>query len=127
MDEPIDSVKRSNAITSGPARIGAAKPAAPVKREHEGGDFVFEDKLDISPEAHLASGPDQIDLSLEMIRALIAGELPEEAITALESFAPIGDLGGASELCDRVQSKPADFITWEKTQSLAQALAIAAA
>jgi hypothetical protein len=126
MDEPIDSIRRSNAVTSGPARIGATKPAAPLKRESAGNDFQFEDKLDISPEVHLASGPDQIDISLEMIHALIAQELPDEAITALASFAPIGDLANAHRDYDRLEAKKTDFITWIKTQTLAQAISEAA-
>ena len=127
MTDPIDAAKNAPMIRS-TERITAV-PKTPVihKKSEEDNDELFRDKLDVSPEAHLQNAPDQIDLSLEMIRALIAGELPDEAVTALESFAPIGDLNNAMPLCDRVQSKGMDFITWEKSKTLTQALAIAAA
>jgi hypothetical protein len=124
MTDPIDSVRHSNA-TANTDRVTAAKRVGTVKRDHEG-DFVFEDRIDVAPEEHLSNAPDIIDLSLEMIRALIANELPEEAVTALESFASLGDLVDGAENCDRVQSKGLDFISWEKTQTLSQALAFAA-
>lgn len=125
MTDPIDSVRRSIAPSSA-ERITPVKRPSRVTREHEESDFVFEDKMEVSPEAHLQNAPDIIDLSLEMIRALVNDELPEEAVKALESFAPLGDLQDAIENCDRVQAKGADFISWEKSQTLTQALAYAA-
>ena len=125
MTDPIDSVRRSNAPAS-TERVSPVKRPARITREHEEMDFVFEDKIEVSPETHLQNAPDMIDLSLEMIRALVNNELPDEAVKALESFAPLGDLDGAIENCNRVQAKGADFISWEKSQTLTEALALAA-
>ena len=125
MTDPIDSVRRSNkAIET--ERITPLKRIGQIKRDEKDGQFVFEDKIDVAPQTHLANAPEIIDLSLEMIRALLNEELPPEAVTALQSFAPIGDLNDALENCDRVQAKGLDFISWEKTQTLTQALAFAA-
>ena len=125
MEDSIDSVKRILPQRSA-ERVAAPARISPVRRDHEEEGFTFEDQIDIAPITHLQNAPDEIDLSLEMIRALIAGELPPEAVEALSGFAPIGDLKDGIENCDRVQQKGQDFITWPSAKSLTQSLAFAA-
>ena len=70
--------------------------------------------------------PEELSLSLSILRALIAQELPPEVTIALSGFAEIGDLTGAGALCDRVEQKREDHIRWPNTMSLRQALELAA-
>lgn len=125
MEDAVDRIKRM--MPQRPAeRVAAPSRVTRTRRDHEEEGFTYEDQVDIAPAEHLQNAPDEIDLSLEMIRAVIRNELPPEAIEALSGFAPIGDLSDAYETCDRVEQKGQDFISWPNTKSLAQALAFAA-
>lgn len=125
MEDSVDRIRRID--PQRPAeRVTAPARINPVRRDHEEDGFTFEDQIDIAPVEHLQNAPEEIDLSLDMIRALIAGELPPEAIEALSGFAPIGDLKDGPANCDRVQQKGQDFISWPSAKSLTQALAFAA-
>lgn len=125
MDDSIDRIRRVMPQRAA-ERVAGIAAAGPRKRESEGEGFSYEDRVDIAPAQHLQNAPDVIDLSLEMIRALIAGELPVEAIEALEAFAPIGTLDDARDNCLRVEQKGQDFIPWHSSRSLTQALELAA-
>jgi hypothetical protein len=126
MTDPIDSIKSTNSARFTERVMSVASSPALRHNHSDNSEELFHDRLDVAPEEHLSTAPDQIDISLEMISALANGELPQEAITALESFAPIGELITPIAHCERVKEKGQDFITWEKTQTLAQALALAA-
>ena len=125
MEDSVDRIRRILPQRQA-ERVAAPARINPARRDHEEEGFTFEDQIDVAPVEHLQNAPDEIDLSLEMIRALIAGELPAEAVTALSGFAPIGDLRNGRENCDRVQQKGHDFVTWPSAKSLTQALEFAA-
>lgn len=125
MSDAIDRVPGTNSSRAA-ERVAATTPTGlRLKREDETA-FSYEDQVDIHPAWRLQHGADELDLSLAMIRALIAQELPPEAIEALISYAPLGDLSGAGVLCDRVEQKGQDTVLWLNTMSLAQALERAA-
>lgn len=127
MEDSIDRIRRLQPQRQ-TERISAPAPVQRARREHEEeDDFSYEDQVDIAPAEHLQQGPEVIDLSLEMIRALINRELPDEAIEALQSFAPLGDISEVHlDLCLRVEQKGQDFVAWNSQQSLVQALMVAA-
>lgn len=125
MEDAIDSVKRLG-LTRPTGKVTAVNRTRPATRDHEEAEFDYEDKVDINPAEHLHNAPQHIDLSLAMIRALLAGELPLEAIEALESFAPIGDLANGTYNCDRVEEKGLDFVAWPVGETLTYALEFAA-
>lgn len=107
-------------------KIGAVASAAPLKREHPHDDSDYEDLVDVAPQQHLEQGPEEITLSLQMVLALIEGDLPEEAVKALSAFAPLGEKDDIAAGYDRMVSKGHENIDWPNTMSLAQALATAA-
>lgn len=121
MADPIDNIRR---IGPGQTTPKVTAPSRPENRPpHDPqDDFIFEDKIDIAPADHLRNAAEQIDLSLEMVEALITGQLPPEAIEALSAFAPLGDLREAATHCQRIRQKGLDFIAWPNTRTLAEAL-----
>lgn len=122
-----DSIDRVPAPTNrSTERVTAPSPAGlRLKREDEAA-FSYEDQVDIHPAWRLQHGSSELDLSLAMIRALIAEELPPEAIEALMAYAPLGDLSNAEFWCDRVEQKGEETVLWFSTMTLAQALERAA-
>lgn len=113
-----------NIAVSQPAERVLAVAAAHRQRrdrDDEGG-FLYEDRVDIDPSAHIEAMPEEIDLSLMLIRALVNGELPPEAVSALAQFAPLGDLSSGAEWCDAIEQRGLEFITWSASKTLAQVL-----
>lgn len=125
-----DFITRSPSVPPvgrGSERVSAANPATQVRKQREEeGDFSFEDKVDIAPAEHMREAPEEIDLSLGMVRALLSGEMPPEVVQALSNFAPLGDLKYAEENCQRIEHKGGNSVAWPNTISLTQALETAA-
>ncbi len=119
MSDSIDLAQRIPPAGRRSERVEGVVAVHPRKQDD---DAPPEDHVDIAPGRHLQSVSDHLDLSLAMIRALVQEELPPEAIEALESFAPLGDLQDALEHCTRVEQKGQDFIEWPNTLTLGQAL-----
>lgn len=105
-------------------RVAAPSALRPRLQREEDSGFSYEDRVDIAVSGAVAG--DVLDISVAMVRALIAGTLPEEAVKALAGYAPLGDLDGKEELCDRLDQKAVESFPWPASASLAQALERAA-
>lgn len=124
MSDPIDQIPATGPRAT--ERIsGSNRPGLRLKKDDDS-HSSYEDQVDIHPAWRMQNSPSELDLSIAMIRALIAEELPPEAIEALMSYAPLGDLTDAGFWCDRVEQKGMDIIRWPSGLSLAQALERAA-
>ena len=124
MSDPIDQITGTGPRST--ERITATARANMRLKKDEDSGFSYEDQVDIHPSWRLQNTASELDLSLAMIRALIAEELPSEAIEALMSYAPLGDLSDAAMWCDRVEQKGMETIVWPNNMSLDQALERAA-
>lgn len=124
MSDTIDNIPATGPRST--ERISASNRTGLRLKKEDDPDLSYEDQVDIHPAWRIQNSPSELDLSLAMIRALIAEELPPEAIEALMSYAPLGDLSDAAAWCDRVEQKGMDIIRWPSGLNLAQALENAA-
>ena len=119
-----DSIGRTIPVSSGRAteKVSAVDSAVHIKRERPRDDSDYEDQVDIAPRRHMAQKSEQITLSLQMVEALVAGELPEEAVKALQAFAPLGDIAAMGEPCRALIKAGKDQIDWPPDMTLEKAL-----
>lgn len=123
MSDAIDRVPGPTSPRSAERVTAPASLNLRLRQEDDSG-FSYEDRVEIDASRDLVG--DILELSIAMIRALIAGELPEEAVQSLETYAPLGNLTDKEAQCDRVEQKGMETIPWPSTVTLAQALERAA-
>ncbi len=116
-----------------PAGFGV-KAAGNVDRDKldQGGGSVT-DRIEIDPDrvTQTSDKKEDISLSVSTIRIIASGvatgNLDPNIEAALTAFAPLGDLRDAERLCDMLDKRNVEFITWPPDLSLAQALDAAVA
>jgi hypothetical protein len=69
---------------------------------------------------------DALTLNLGTARLIAGGHITDDIRAALEGFAPLGDMDGALVLCDIIERKGMETISWPNSMSLRQALETAA-
>lgn len=124
MSDPIDRI--SSNTTRATERISASNQSGLRLKRDDDNMSAYEDQVDIHPAWRMQNDASELALSIAMIRALVAGELPPEAISALETYAPLGDMELGEYWCDRVEQKGHDTVLWLNTMTLSQALERAA-
>lgn len=103
---------------------GIIKAVSGVDRDKLRHDENIKDEVHISPDAYRkpAEQKEDISLSVETLKIIAQGNLPPDIEAALTAFAPLGDLSDAGPLCDALQAKGVEFISWPPHLSLRQAL-----
>lgn len=108
------------------------KAAGGVDRDKldQGGGSV-EDRVDVDPDQNKPTEEEQkkedISLSVSTIRIVALGNLDPGIEAALTAFAPLGELRDADRLCDILDKRGVEFISWPPSLSLRQALEAAIA
>lgn len=104
-------------------KVSAVDSAVAIKRERPRDDEgAYDDQVDIAPQRHMAQSAEQITLSLQMVGALLAGELPAEAVAALEAFAPLGKVAAMDAPYQALLASGHEQIDWPPNTTLEQAL-----
>jgi hypothetical protein len=121
-----DGVSRPPNISPRFTGLGPRSSGDIDRQKHEQVNKTAVNPDQSSPSTAELAQTEELSLSLSIIRALIAQDLPPEVGIALSSFAELGDLSDALPLCDRIGKKGQDHIRWPNTVTLRQALEQAA-
>jgi hypothetical protein len=84
------------------------------------------DALPSRPSVRDDANLDALTLNLGTARLIAGGHITDDIRAALEGFAPLGDMEGALILCDIIERKGLETISWPNSMSLRQALEAAA-
>ena len=123
MNDGINRIPPTRPIGYGP------KASSNINRDKLQQDGVVEDRVEVDPGQR---GPEpekkeDISLSVATVRIVAQGNLDPDIEAALTAFAPLGDLIDADRLCDILEKRGVEFITWPPDLSLSQALEVAVA
>lgn len=121
MSDSIDRLAGLNA-TRTTERIAGSNPSGLRLKQDGPAANPHDDQVDIHPAWRVQNGAGELTLSLAIIRALLADELPKDVVDALKAYASFGELENASFWCDRIEQKGQDHVMWFSTMTLAQTL-----